>query len=40
MNPAQRAELDAGIAEAERGQVRSAEEVFDCLAKGFGFSAG
>jgi hypothetical protein len=39
MSPAQRAELDAGIAEAERGQVLSAEEVFDRLAKRFGCSA-
>jgi predicted transcriptional regulator len=38
MSPAQRAKLDEGIAEAERGQVRSAEEVFDRLAKRFGFS--
>jgi predicted transcriptional regulator len=40
MSPAQRAELDAGMAEAERGQVLSAEEVFDRLAKRFGCSAG
>jgi predicted transcriptional regulator len=40
MSPAQRAELDEGIAQAEHGQVRSAKEVFDRLAKRFGFSAG
>jgi predicted transcriptional regulator len=39
MTPQQRAELDEGIAQAERGQVRPAEEVFDRLAKRFGFSA-
>jgi hypothetical protein len=39
MSPAQRAELNAGIAEAERGRVRSAEEVFNRLAKRFGCSA-
>jgi predicted transcriptional regulator len=38
MTPQQRAELDEGIAQAERGQVRPAEEVFDRLAKRFGFS--
>jgi predicted transcriptional regulator len=36
----QRAELDEGIAQAEQGQVRPAEEVFDRLAKRFGFSVG
>jgi len=39
MTPQQRTELDEGIAQAERGQVRPAEEVFDRLAKRFGFSA-
>lgn len=39
MTPQQRAELDEGIAQAERGQVRPAAEVFDRLAKRFGFSA-
>ena len=39
MTPDQRAELDEGIAQAERGQVLPAEEVFDRLAKRFGFSA-
>jgi len=39
MAPEQRAELDEGIAQAERGQVVPAEEVFDRLAKRFGFSA-
>jgi hypothetical protein len=38
MTPQQRAALDEGIAQAERGQVRPAEEVFDFLAKHFGFS--
>jgi hypothetical protein len=40
MTPEQRAELDEGIAQAERGQVLPAEEVFDRLAKQFGFSPG
>jgi predicted transcriptional regulator len=39
MTVQQRAELDEGIAQAERGEVRSAEEVFDRLAKRFGFLA-
>jgi predicted transcriptional regulator len=39
MTPQQRADFDEGIAQAERGQVRPAEEVFDGLAKRFGFSA-
>jgi hypothetical protein len=39
MTPQQRGELDEGIAQAERGQVRPATEVFDRLAKRFGFSA-
>jgi predicted transcriptional regulator len=38
MTPEQCAELDEGIAQAERGQVRPAEEVFDRLAKRFGFT--
>ena len=38
MTPEQHAELDEGIAQAERGQVRPAEEVFDRLAKRFGFT--
>jgi len=37
MTPEQRAELDEGIAQAERGRVVPAEEVFDRLAKRFGF---
>ena len=39
ITPEQRAALDEGIAQAERGQVLPAEEVFDRLAKRFGFSA-
>src|SRR5262249_23751089 len=39
MTPQQRAEFNEGIAQAERGQVRAAEEVFDRLAKCLGFSA-
>jgi len=39
MTPEQRAELDEGIAQAERGQVLPADEAFDRLAKRFGFSA-
>jgi predicted transcriptional regulator len=39
MTSEQRAELDEGIAQAERGQARPAEEAFDRLAKRFGFSA-
>jgi predicted transcriptional regulator len=39
MTPEQLAELDEGIAQAERGQVRPAEEVFERLARRFGFSA-
>jgi predicted transcriptional regulator len=39
MTPERSAELDEGIAQAERGQVLPAEEVFDRLAKRFGFSA-
>jgi predicted transcriptional regulator len=39
MTPQQRAELDEGIAQAERGQVVDAKEAFDRLAKHFGFSA-
>jgi predicted transcriptional regulator len=39
MTPRQLAELDEGIAQAERGEVRPAEEVFDRLAKRFGFPA-
>jgi predicted transcriptional regulator len=38
MTPQQRAELDEGIAQAERGQVVPVEEVFDRLAKCFGFA--
>jgi predicted transcriptional regulator len=38
MTSEQRAELDEGIAQAECGQVRPAEEVFDRLAKHFGFT--
>jgi predicted transcriptional regulator len=38
MTPQQHAELEEGIAQAERGEVRPAEEVFDELAKRFGFS--
>jgi predicted transcriptional regulator len=40
MKPEQRTELDEGIAQAERGQVLPVGEVFDRLAKHFGFSAG
>jgi predicted transcriptional regulator len=36
----QRAALDEGIAQAERGQVLPGEEVFDRLAERFGFPAG
>lgn len=39
MTPQQRADLDEGIAQAERGEVRPAEEIFDRLAERFGFSA-
>jgi predicted transcriptional regulator len=39
MTPEQLAALDEGIAQAERGQVRPAEEVFERLARRFGFSA-
>jgi predicted transcriptional regulator len=39
MTPQQRAQLDEGIAQAERGQVLPADEVFDRLAKRFGFAA-
>jgi predicted transcriptional regulator len=39
MTVEQRAQLDAGIAEADRGQVVPAEEAFDRLAKRFGFAA-
>jgi predicted transcriptional regulator len=39
MTPQQRAELDEGIAQAEQGHVRPVDEVFDRLAKHFGFSA-
>ncbi len=38
MTSEQRAELDEGIAQAEKGQVLPAEEVFDRLAKRFGFA--
>ena len=34
----QRAQLDDGIAQAERGETVSAVDVFDSLAKRFGFS--
>lgn len=37
MTPQQLAELDEGIAQAERGDVWPAEKVFDRLAKRFGF---
>jgi predicted transcriptional regulator len=40
MTPEQRAELDEGIAQAERGQVFPVEEAFDRLAKRFGFLTG
>ncbi len=36
----QRADLDEGIAQAERGEVRPAEEVFDRLTERFGLLAG
>jgi predicted transcriptional regulator len=38
LTPEQRAALDEGIAQAERGQVLPADEVFDRLAKRFGFT--
>jgi predicted transcriptional regulator len=38
MTQRQREELEEGIAQAERGEVRPAEDVFDRLAKRFGFS--
>jgi predicted transcriptional regulator len=39
MTPQQCARLDEGIGQAERGQVLPAEDVFDRLAKRFGFRA-
>jgi predicted transcriptional regulator len=39
MTSQQLAELDEGIAQAKRGEVWSAEEVFDRIAKHFCFSA-
>jgi predicted transcriptional regulator len=38
MSAEQLAQLDEGIAQAERGETVSAAEVFDRLAKRFGFS--
>jgi hypothetical protein len=38
MTPEQSAELDEGIAQAERGQVIRADEVFDRLEKRLGFT--
>ena len=38
MTDEQRSQLDEGIAQAERGQVRPAEEVFERVARRFGFS--
>lgn len=38
MTPEQRSRLDEGIAQAEQGQVRPAEEVFKDVAKRFGFT--
>ena len=40
MTQDQRAKLDEGIAQAEAGDTLSATEVFDRLAKRFGFSSG
>lgn len=40
MTPEQRAELDASIAEADRGEGASSDEVFARLAKKFGFARG
>jgi predicted transcriptional regulator len=40
LTPRQRAQLDEGIAQAEAGDVAPAAEVFDRLAKRFGFSKG
>jgi predicted transcriptional regulator len=40
MTPGQHAQLEEGISEAERGEVLPAEDVFNRLAKRFGFSAG
>ncbi len=38
MSPEQRAQLDAGIAQAERGDTVPAADVFERLVKRFGFS--
>ena len=38
LTPEQRRQLEEGIAQAERGEVVSAEEAFERLAKRFGFS--
>ncbi len=38
MSAEQRAELDEGISEAERGETVAAEETFNDLAQRFGFS--
>ena len=38
MSADQRAQLDEGIAQAERGETLPAVDVFDRLAKRFGFS--
>jgi predicted transcriptional regulator len=38
MSADQRAQLDEGIAQAERGETVPAADVFDRLAKRFGFS--
>ena len=38
LSPAQRAELDEAISEAERGETALAEETFDDLAERYGFA--
>ena len=38
LSPEQRAQLDESIAQAERGETVPAAEVFDRIAKRFGFS--
>jgi hypothetical protein len=38
LSPEQFAQLDEGIAQSERGETVAAAEVFDRLAKRFGFS--
>lgn len=38
MTPQQRVALDEGIVQAERGQARPADEVFESVSRRFGFS--